>query len=163
MELIVAVDRLWAIGREGKLLFSIPEDLKHFKDLTLGRAIVYGRKTMATFPGGRPLPGRKNYILTHSPASLPPDAIGVTSAASLLEAAAEEDRLFVVGGESVYRALLPYCARAWVTQVDAEAGGDRHCPELDKASDWFLAERSEWKEWRGLRFRFCRYDNKRFC
>lgn len=157
MELIAAVDRDWAIGREGKLLFSIPEDLAHFKALTLGNAIVYGRKTLSTFPGGKPLAGRKNYVLTHRPETLPPGCIGVTSVPALLEAAKGESRLFVAGGASVYCALLPCCTSASVTRVDTHAGGDCFCPNLDRREDWTLRFASESRIWNGLRFQFCEY------
>lgn len=157
MELIVAVDRDWCIGRGDQLLFSIPEDLARFKALTLGKAIVYGRKTMATFPGERPLPGRTNYVLTHQPELIPAPARGFDSVENLLEAAREESKLFVVGGQQVYEQLLPQCQGAWVTQIDVRAGGDRFCPNLDQMNQWQRTEQSAWRDWQDLRFRFCRY------
>lgn len=161
MELIVAVDRRWAIGKGEALLFSIPEDLARFRERTLGRAIVYGRTTMATFPEGRPLAGRNNYVLTHDPERIPEPARGFASLPALLEAAGGEERLYVVGGECVYRQLLPLCRTAWVTQVDADGGGDRFFPDLDAAPGWRRAEASEWRRWQGLPFRFCRYEQGR--
>ncbi len=160
MELIAAVDRDWAIGRGEQLLYSIPEDLARFKELTIGKAIVYGRKTMATFPGGKPLPGRKNYVLTHHLEQVPAPAWGVASVEELLEAVRQESDLFVAGGEQVYRQLLPFCDGAWITQIDAQGGGDRFLPNLDRMPEWQLAEVSEWKRWQDLRFRFCRYLRK---
>ena len=157
MELIAAVDRDWAIGRGEELLFSIPEDLARFKSLTWGKTIVYGRKTMITFPGGKPLPGRKNYVLTHSPEQIPAPAQGVASVEDLLEVARQEPALFVAGGEQVYRQLLPFCDGARITQIDAQGGGDRLLSNLDRMPEWQLAEVSEWKRWQDLRFRFCRY------
>lgn len=160
MELIAAVDRDWAIGRGEELLFSIPEDLARFKSLTWGKAIVYGRKTMITFPGGKPLPGRKNYVLTHSPEQIPAPARGVASVEELLEVVRQEADLFVAGGEQVYRQLLPFCDGARITQIDAQGGGDRFLSNLDRMPEWQLAEVSEWKRWQDLRFRFCRYLKK---
>ena len=160
MELIAAVDLDWAIGRGDRLLFSIPEDLARFKALTLGKAIVYGRKTMATFPGGRPLPGRTNYVLTHHPEQIPAPALGVDSVETLLAVARQEPELLVVGGQQVYEQLLPLCRGAWVTRVDALGGGDRFFPDLDRMPEWQLAETSAWKDWQGLRFRFCHYLRK---
>lgn len=157
MELIAAVDRCWSIGRGEELLFSIPEDLAHFKQLTLGHAILYGRKTLHTFPGRKPLPGRKNYVLTRRPERIPAPARGCASISAALEAAGGEPSLYVAGGASVYRQLLPLCRTAWITQVDADGGGDRFLSNLDRNPDWRLAEASEWKNWQGLRFRFCRY------
>ena len=150
MRLIVAVDKNWAIGREGALLFRIPEDLHHFKALTWGQTIVYGRKTMATFPGGKPLPGRRNLVLTHHPETLPPGAEGLVTLSGLEEA-------FVVGGASVYVQLLPQCTEAYVTKVDADGGGDAFFPNLDASPEWRLAETSEPKQYQGLTYRFCRY------
>ena len=160
MELIAAGDRRWAIGRGERLLFSIPEDLHHFRALTEGNAIVYGRRTLSTFPGGRPLPGRHNYVLTHAPETLPTDAVGVRSVDALLSASAGESRLFVVGGEMVYRQLLPLCTSAWITQVDADGAGDKFCPDLDADQAWTLADCGAWQEHNGLRYRFCRYKRK---
>lgn len=162
MELIAAVDRDWAIGRGQKLLFSIPEDLARFKALTLGKSIVYGRNTMATFPGGKPLPGRANYVLTHHPEQIPAPARGFASLETLLEAARQEAELFVVGGQQVYEQLLPRCRGAWITQIDAWGRGDRFLPDLDRMPEWQLAEASEWKRWQGLRFRFCHYLRKSY-
>ena len=160
MELIAAVDRDWSIGREEQLLYSIPEDLAWFKSLTWGKAIVYGRKTMVTFPGGKPLPGRKNYVLTHHPEQIPDPARGVASVEELLEAVQQEPALIVAGGEQVYRQLLPFCDAAWITQIDAQGGGDRFLPNLDRMPEWQLVEASEWKNWQDLRFRFCHYLKK---
>lgn len=160
MELIAAVDRDWAIGRGEELLYSIPEDLARFKSLTWGKAIVYGRKTMVTFPDGNPLLGRKNYVLTHQPEQVPAPARGVASVEELLEVARQEPTLFVAGGEQVYRQLLPFCDGAWITQIDAQGGGDRFLSNLDRMPEWQLAEVSEWKRWQDLRFRFCRYLKK---
>ena len=160
MELIAAVDRRWAIGRGERLLFSIPEDLHRFRALTEGNAIVYGRRTLATFPGESVLPGRRNYVLTHATEMLPEGAIGVTSAAALLSASAGERRLYVVGGESVYRQLLPLCTAAWITQVDADGAGDKFCPNLDADPAWMRDDCGAWQTHGDLRYRFCHYTRK---
>ena len=157
MELIAAVDRCWAIGRGERLLFSIPEDLHRFRALTEGNAIVYGRRTLSTFPNGRPLPRRRNYVLTRTPETLPSDAVGVRSVDALLSASAGEDRLFVVGGEMIYRQLLPFCRAAWITQVDTDGAGDKFCPDLDADPAWTLADCGAWQEQGALRSRFCCY------
>lgn len=150
MRLIVAVDRNWCIGRAGELLYHIPEDLHHFKALTWGQTILYGRKTMATFPGGKPLPGRRNLVLTHHPETLPSGAEAVETFTGLEEA-------FVVGGASVYAQLLPRCTEAFVTKVDADGGGDAFFPNLDASPEWRPAEASEPRQYDGLTYRFCRY------
>ena len=150
MELVVAVDERWAIGREGALLFSIPEDLHRFKALTWGKPIVLGRKTLDTFPGRRPLPGRANLVLTHHPESLPEgfEAIGLEDV--------PEDGV-VVGGEDVYRQLLDRCSVAHVTKIFADGRGDAFFPDLDAHPDWMLDWQSEQQEWNDLQFRFCKY------
>lgn len=150
MELIVAVDARWAIGREGKLLFSIPDDLHRFKELTWGRTIVYGRKTLETFPGKKPLPGRTNLVLTHHPELLPEGATAVT-------AIDVPDDCIVVGGASVYEQFLARCSVAHVTKILADGGGDSFFPDLDAHPDWQLVWQSESMQWRGLRYCFCKY------
>ena len=132
MKLIVAVDRSWAIGREGDQLLYLSADLRRFKELTLGGTVILGRKTLATFPGGRPLKGRRNLILSRSPDFAPEWAEVFRSVEELLAAAPEDS--FVIGGESVYRALLPYCTTAYVTKIDAAFPADRFFPDLDALS-----------------------------
>ena len=104
MELVVAVDQNWAIGNNGDQLVYIPEDLKHFKELTLGKTVIAGLRTLATFPGGRPLKGRDNLILSATPGYQVEGAKIYPNLESLLAEAPED--AFVIGGESVYRALL---------------------------------------------------------
>lgn len=155
MQLIAAVDRRWAIGRGDKLLFSIPEDLSRFKELTWGHAVICGRVTLSTFPQGKPLPGRRNLVLTHAPDLLPQGTEAVRSVDELFSLLEEES--FVVGGASVYAQLLSRCSTAWITQVDADGEGDKFCPDLDKASDWKLDETGLWRTYGDLRYRFCCY------
>ncbi len=153
MELIVAVDRNWAIGKKGHLLFSIPDDMRHFRELTLGRAIVYGRETMKTFPEGKPLPGRLNYVLTHHPETLPEGCVGISS----VDEIPQDETLFVVGGGSVYEQLLPECMVAHVTFVDMEGGGDVFFRDLNASDDWVLIWKSETMRHENLTYRFCTY------
>lgn len=162
MELIAAVARDWCIGREGRLLYAVPEDLKRFRELTLGKAIAYGRRTMATFPEGKPLPGRKNYVLTHFPQTLPPPAQAVASPEALCRIA-EREEVFLVGGAMVYVEMLDCCTRAHLTCIDAPGGGDAFFPNLDARPDWHLVQASEPQEWNGLRYRFCVYEHDAVC
>lgn len=138
MNLIVAVDRNWAIGKDGDQLVYIPEDLKRFKALTMGHPVILGRKTLATFPGGRPLKGRPNLILSRSPDFHPEGAQVYTNAADLLAAATEDS--FVIGGASVYNLLVDACDTAYVTKIDAEFPADVWFPNLDERDGWELTE-----------------------
>ena len=120
MTAIVCVDKNWAIGRENRLLFHISADLKHFRALTTGKTVVMGKNTLLSLPGGRPLPNRRNLVVSTTMAPRE----GVEIARSIEEAAAlaGEDAV-LMGGAQLYRALLPRCERVLVTQVDAAAEG----------------------------------------
>ena len=155
MNLIVAVDQNWAIGKDGDQLVYISEDLKRFKALTTGHPVILGRKTLATFPSGRPLKGRRNLVLSTNPNYTVENAEVLPSVDALLEIAPED--AFVIGGESVYRALLPYCHTAFVTKIDAVFPADRFFPNLDEDPNWTLVEQSEELEQDGLKFRYLTY------
>lgn len=136
---IAAVDKNGAIGSHGNLLFRIHADLKNFKALTLGKTIICGRKTMDTFPGGKPLPNRRNIIMSHDPDLHCEGAIVCHSIEELLDATQglPSDSLFVVGGESIYRQLQPYINCIYLTRVDAVA---------DHADAFFFHLDQWWKE-----------------
>lgn len=156
MKLIAAVDQHWALGRDGHLLFSIPDDLHHFRRLTINGTILYGRKTLLTFPNKMPLPHRKNVILTHTPASLPPTAIGCSSIAGAIQIAGTE--AFVVGGASIYQKFLPYCTHAYITKVFANGNGDCFLTNLDLATDWQCISSSEIRNTGNLSYQFLQYE-----
>ena len=160
MNAIVAVDRNWAIGREGEQLVYLSADLKRFKTLTMGHPLLLGRKTMDTFPGGRPLPGRRNLVLSQNPRFQPEGAEVYRDVESLLAAAPPDS--FVVGGGSVYRALLPWCDTAYVTWIDAAFSADVWFPDLDAAPDWVLAEEEPPLEEKGLTFQYLTYRRRDF-
>ena len=155
MNLIVAVDRNWAIGKGGDQLVYLPADLKRFKALTTGHPVILGRKTLATFPGGRPLKGRRNLILSRNP-DFTPEGAEVFADLGALCAAAPEDS-FVIGGESVYRALLDACDTAYVTRIDAAWPADSFFPDLDRRADWYVAGAEAPLEHEGLVFRYVTY------
>lgn len=155
MNLIVAVDQNWAIGKGGDQLIYIPEDLKRFKALTTGHPVILGRKTLATFPGGRPLKGRDNLILSATPGYQVEGAKVYPNLEALLAEAPED--AFVIGGESVYRALLPYCDTAYVTKIDAEFPADRYFPNLDEDPNWTITEESDSLEHEGTSFYYVTY------
>lgn len=154
MTAIVCVSKNWGIGRDGKLLFRISADLKRFKSLTVGKTVILGRKTLDTFPGGKPLKDRCNIVLSHRELDIP----GAIVVHSFSEAAAlAGDDAVVIGGASVYMALLDRCDRVCVTQVDVEAEADSYFPRLDRSPDWHIESESEEMEENGLKFRFIDY------
>ena len=156
MNVIVAVDQNWAIGKDGDQLVYLSEDLKRFKSLTTGHPVILGRKTLATFPGGRPLKGRRNLILSRS-ADFAPEGAEVFSDVETLRAAAPEDS-FVIGGASVYRQLLPWCDTAYVTKIEAAfPAADCWFPDLDSRPEWRISEESESQEEDGVKFRYVTY------
>ena len=152
---IVCVDRNWAIGRDNDLLFHISADLKRFKALTTGGTVVMGKNTLLSLPGGRPLPNRRNLVV--STTLSPREGVEVVRSIDEAMALAGEDA-GLMGGARLYRALLPRCARVLVTQVDAAAeGADTFFPNLDAAPDWAAETVGEWQEENGLRFRYVDY------
>ena len=156
MNLIVAVDKNWAIGRDGDQLVYISADLKRFKALTTGHTVILGRKTLATFPGRRPLKGRRNLILSRTPGFVPQGAEVFSDLDSLLAAAPED--AFVLGGASVYAALLDKCDAAYVTKIEASfPGPDCFFPNLDRLPQWRVTDEGPALEEQGLRFRYVTY------
>ena len=158
MNLIVAVDKNWAIGKGGDQLAYLRADLKRFKELTTGHPVILGRKTLATFPGGKPLKDRRNLILSATPGYAVEDAEIFSNVDSLLAAATEDT--FVIGGESVYRTLLDHCDTAYVTKIHADFPADRWFPDLDAHPDWTVAEESEILEEQGISFHYVTYHKK---
>ena len=151
MTAIVCVSRTWGIGRDGALLFHISADHKRFRALTVGKTVILGRKTLETFPGGKPLKDRRNIILSHRGMEIP----GAEVVHSFSEAVAlAGDDAIVIGGASVYMALLNRCDCVHVTMVDADAEADSFFPRLDNSPDWRIASESEEMEENGLRFRY---------
>lgn len=158
MNAIVAVDETWGIGRGGDQLCYISADLKRFKALTTGHPVILGRKTLATFPGGRPLPGRRNLILSRDPNFTVEGAEVYHDLVSLLDAAPADS--FVIGGGSVYRALLDRCGVVYVTKIMSTYEADTFFPDLDADPAWQVAEREEPLEENGLKFQYFIYQRK---
>lgn len=153
---IVAVDRNWGIGKDDALLVHLPADMKFFREHTTGHPVIMGRKTLESFPGGRPLKNRKNIVITRNPFYEVEGAVVVSTIDAAIEAAGGEDA-FVIGGGSVYRQLIDYCELAYVTKIDAELEADTYFPNLDADSRWELVEEGEPMEHDGLQFRFTTY------
>ena len=159
MNLIVAVDKNWAIGKDNKLLVSIPDDMKFFRETTTGKVVVMGRKTLESFPGGKPLKNRVNIVLTRDPNYQVKDAIVVHSKDELdkeLKKYSSND-IFVIGGESIYRMLLDECNQAFVTYVDYSYDADTYFPNLDEKTEWKLAHESEEQTYYDIEFYFRTY------
>lgn len=158
MNAIVAVDQNWAIGKNGDQLVYLKEDLKRFRTLTSGHAVILGRKTLATFPGGRPLKNRENLILSRNPDFHPEGCRVFGDIPSLLKAAPSDS--FVIGGGSVYEALLDTCDTVYVTRIDAAFPADTWFPNLDDHPDWEIVESSQPLEQDGLVYRYVTYRRK---
>ncbi|MCI6498672.1 dihydrofolate reductase [Lachnospiraceae bacterium HCP1S3_C3] len=160
MKLIVAVDRNWAIGNEGKLLASIPEDMKFFRTTTTGNVVVMGRKTLESFPGKRPLKNRVNIVLTRDEGYTADGAVIVHDIEELLAKIKDysDKDIYVIGGGTIYNQLLRYCDTALVTYIDDEFKADTYFPDLDKDESWKMADSGERKEHEGTVYYFRRYD-----
>ncbi len=160
MNIIASADSNWAIGKDGKLLYSIPQDMKFFRETTSGKVVVMGRKTLESFPGGRPLKNRVNVVLTRS-ADYEKDGIVKCTDISRLDDILKEypdDDIFVIGGGEIYKALLPKCKKAYITRIDAAADADSYFPDLDKDGAWRITDKSEQFSDNGISFCFVTYE-----
>ena len=161
MNLIVAVDNNWGIGLGGTQTVVIPEDRRHFRELTDGATVIVGRRTLLDFPGSNPLPGRNNIVLTRN-ADLVIDGATVAHSLDELFKMIEDmppNKVFVIGGDSVFKMLLPYCTYAYITKIDAKPDADVFFPNLDKLDNWILDQEDEIKEYDGIRYAFVCYKN----
>ncbi len=145
MNLIAAVDENWAIGNQNKLLASIPEDMKFFRETTTGKVVVMGRKTLESFPGKKPLKNRTNIVLTANPSYQVEGATVVHSLDELHEELKkyDSDDIFVIGGESIYRLLLDECDKAYITKIAYSYTADAYFPNLDERKEWKVVKESE--------------------
>lgn len=160
MNLIVAVDKNWAIGKGQQLLVSIPQDMKFFRETTMGKVVVMGRKTLETFPGGQPLKKRVNIVITRDKNYKVNDAIIVHSVEEALEELKKynEEDIYVIGGETIYRQMLPYCNLAHVTKINHAYEADTYFPNLDEMDDWEVTGVSEEQTYFDLEYEFVRYE-----
>ncbi|MBQ8151278.1 MAG: dihydrofolate reductase [Firmicutes bacterium] len=158
MNAIVVVDRNWAIGKDGNLLVHLPGDLKYYKEKTIGNVIVYGRKTLSTYPGGKPLPGRTNIVLTRNAGYENEDCIICHSRDEVLERvkAFDDEKVFISGGAEIYQLFFDDVDTFYVTKIDEEYEADRHFPDLDKLGFKVVWE-SEEQEHKGTKYRFLKY------
>ena len=156
MELIVAVYDDWGIGKDGTQPIAVSADRKFFREMTRGAMVIVGRKTLADFPGGKPLPNRTNVVLSRSKVDMP----GVVVCPTTEEAAAlakTVDRAMVIGGGSIYRQMLPLCDTAYITKVHATPESDTFFHNLDEDSQWKLTEVLQSGEENGIAYEMCLY------
>lgn len=160
MILIAAADANWGIGKDGQLLAHISQDLKRFKEITTGNILLIGRKTLESFPNGRPLPGRENFVITRNPDYV---CSGATICHSVEEAfllAREKypnKTVFTAGGGSIYAQCLPYCQKAYITKIHQVLPADTYLENLDNHNDWVLAEESPVIKEGGISFSYATY------
>lgn len=162
MEMIVAADQNWAIGKNNKLLISIPRDMKFFQQETMGNVVVMGRKTLESLPGKLPLQSRENIILTRNPDFQAKGAVTVHSVEELFERLKDyQDRkVFVAGGGEIYRQLLPFTDVVHVTKIWNSYDADTYFPNLDESEEWYIEEESEEQTYFDLEYVFLKYVRK---
>ena len=162
MNVIAAVDNHWAIGYQGSLLVRIPSDQKMFREMTEGKVIVMGRKTLETFPQKQPLKNRINIVLSRNAEFTVKGALVVHSIKELMEELKkyDEEDIFVVGGSSVYEQLLPYCDTAHITKIDYAYQADAYFPNLDAMPEWELTADSDEQTYFDLEFYFYKYERR---
>ena len=158
LEAIVAVYGDWGIGAGGTQPVVVAADRKHFRDVTGDSAVIVGRKTLADFPGGKPLKGRKNIVLTTQALEIEGAEV-VHSVSEALTATQAHERVLVIGGASVYRELFPHIGRIFVTKVDCIPHSDAFFPNLDAAEDWHVTEQGPVEtDENGVRYQFLTYE-----
>lgn len=162
MKLIASADKNWGIGFKNKLLVSIPTDMKFFRQTTTGKVVVMGRKTLESFPNGLPLKNRTNIVLTGNKDYRVKDAVIVHTLEELQEELKryQSDDIYVIGGERIYRQLLPLCDTAYITRIDHAFQADTFLPNLDELEDWKMTEEGEEQTCFDLEFRFTKYERQ---
>ena len=157
LDAIVAVYADWGIGAKGTQPVALKADRRRFRELTEGGAVIVGRRTLADFPGGKPLKNRVNIVLTRQDLSI--EGAGIAgSAEQALKLAAPHPRAYIIGGESVYREFLPHISRVCATKIAMTPHSDVFFPDLDADPAWRVAEMGEAAEENGVRYRFLTYE-----
>ena len=162
MNLIAAVDKNWAIGRNNKLLVSIPDDMKFFRETTTGKVVVMGRKTLESFPGKKPLKNRVNIVLTGDRSYQADGAVIVHDMEELHEELKKypSEDIYVIGGESIYKQLLDECDVAHITKIDFAYEADAWFPNLDEKEEWVVTADSEEQTYFDLEYHSYKYEKK---
>ena len=156
MEAIVAVFSDWGIGSEGTQQVVLKADRAHFRELTAGAAVIVGRRTLGDFPGGRPLKGRNNIVVTRQAIEIEGAEVA-HSTEEALSLAAKYPRTLVIGGASIYRQFLPFVDTVHITKIDLAPASDSYFEDLDASPDWRVADAGDWQEENGLRYCFMTY------
>lgn len=159
MTIILVADNNWAIGKNGDLLARLPEDMKRFREITTGHTVVMGRKTYESFPK-RPLPNRVNCVISRTQKSIEGAEVFGSVEEFLQYAKSVEDEIFVIGGGEIYRQLLPYCDKAYITRVYESFEGDTFFTDIDALPEWEAVKSSEIIETNGFKIRFTDYARK---
>lgn len=165
MKAIVAVDQNWGIGYQGDLLQRIPDDMKFFKQMTIHKVVIMGRGTFDSLPGRTPLPDRINIVLSKTlNDEFGSSLIVCQSLAQLLEEIRkyDPDDLCVIGGESIFNLLLPYCSEVYVTKILKTYPADKYFTNIDRAEDWQLVYEGELQSYKDIQFKFTKYTRKCF-
>lgn len=162
MNIMAAVDSNWAIGYQNSLLVRIPRDQQIFREMTEGKVIVVGRRTLESFPQRQPLKNRVNIVLSRDQTYAVKGAVVVHSIKELMETLEQYDEkdVYVAGGASVYGQLLPYCDTAYITKIDYTYQADAYFPRLDQTADWQLTADSDEQTYFDLEYYFQKYERK---
>ena len=160
MNIIVAVDTKWGIGKNNDLLFKLPNDMKYFRKKTLGKVIVMGHNTLLSFPNSKPLKDRENIVISQEFTTCESYRVvyDLDELFSLLENYNSED-VFIVGGEMLYRTMLDYANTAYITKVYTDGEATHFFPNLDQKDNWKLEEESPEVEDNGHIIKFTKYIN----
>ena len=158
---IVHADKEWGIGKNNDMMFSLPKDMKFFRETTSGHTVVMGGNTLRSFPNGKPLKNRVNIVLSRG--QVRDDCVIVRSYEDLKKElkTRKNEEIFIIGGGEVYRELLPYCNEALVTKVDAIGGATVFFPNLDKLPNFEKVYEGEEIEDNGYKIRFTTYRNQK--
>ncbi len=159
MKAIVIVDKNWSIGKDGQLLVHLSQDLKYFKEKTINKTIIYGRKTIETFPGKKPLPNRRNIVLSRN-SEIKFEGAEVFNSIEDVLSNVDSDNTFVAGGSDIYRQMLKYVDTFYVTKIDYSFEGDSFIENLDENEDFQMVEEGNEILEKGYSYRFCVYKRR---
>ena len=160
MNMIVAADKQWGIGKNGDLLDNIPEDMKFFRETTMGKVVIMGGVTFLSLPNQQPLKNRTNIILSDDGSVTHPDAIcfkDLDEAVNFAKANYKDEDIFFIGGASIYNQCIKYIDTAYITRIDKVYDADRFIPNFDELSDWRIASEEMVKTEKGIYITFTKY------